>query len=130
MVRIATASRTMLATIAVTVHTVGQNFVNASVYFRPMAQPTSSTPAMKRYVQATLRLPGRLRLLVCPANQTPHSDECQRRNGTTHVDEHVPGVARSLRADEALLQFVDARPYGGRCQGPAGAGPAPFFLIP
>src|SRR5688572_2885195 len=42
----ASASSTMLTTSAAAVHTVGQSRVSPSVYFSPMAQPTSKSPAI------------------------------------------------------------------------------------
>ena len=43
--RTATASRSMLAMIAIPVQTLGQNRVKASVYFIPTAHPVSNNPA-------------------------------------------------------------------------------------
>jgi len=55
-VRAATASRYMLAMIAAIVKTLGQSLVNPLVYLSPMAQPTSSKPAMMRMIQAKTTL--------------------------------------------------------------------------
>jgi hypothetical protein len=57
-VRNARPSNPMLTTIAATVQTVGQNRVNPSVYFRPIAQPTSNRPAITKTDQVIEQLPG------------------------------------------------------------------------
>lgn len=41
-----------LPPIAATVHTLGHSRVNPSVYFKPIAQPTSNSPAIKSKVHA------------------------------------------------------------------------------
>src|SRR5690606_41780424 len=45
-----------LTTIATIVQMLGHRRVNPSVYFRPIAQPTSSKPAMNRMIQAMSEL--------------------------------------------------------------------------
>ncbi len=45
-------SSTTLATIEVPVKTLGQRRVKPSVYFRPIAQPISSSPATASQIQA------------------------------------------------------------------------------
>lgn len=53
-------------TIAAPVSTLGSGRVNPSVYFRPIAQPTSRRPATKRYVQAMfISSSGESSTLVC-----------------------------------------------------------------
>lgn len=41
-----------LAVIAIAVHILGQNLVNPSVYFMPIAHTVSKRPAIKRYIQS------------------------------------------------------------------------------
>jgi hypothetical protein len=55
-----------LETMAITVAAVGQNFVNPSEYFNPIAQPTSSRPAPSNASQA----------LMVSSSKTKSVDQC------------------------------------------------------
>src|SRR5262249_54239573 len=103
--RAATASNTMLATIAIPVSKLGTNFVNPSVYFSPIAHPASKNPATMSNTHG-IQKTSHTAIQKCRAVPPPVS---RFRTSKTPRRLQIPSILPRIPPPQKLNQFLHLR---------------------